>query len=140
MSKTSFSAIYQKLGECPKYQAEIISLGFLAEVHQFMVKNDISKAELARRASVSPAYITKLFNGSTNLSVETMTKLAQALQCQVHLHLASKEVKVRWLDVYAARQKHEHRENMGGAMFAKMKRESTVYESEPNDERFAFAA
>lgn len=86
MSKTSFLAIYQKLGKSPEYLVEILALQFLAEVHQYMVKNDISKADLANRASVSPAFIARLFNGSVNPSLETMAKLALAMQCRVDLH------------------------------------------------------
>ena len=93
MSTTGFAALYRKMNADPKYQAEKLSVGFLSEVHLRMTAQGITKAELARRAEVSPAYITKLFNGSSNLSLETMSKLALALDCSVSLHLDAGEPK-----------------------------------------------
>ena len=93
MSTTGFAALYHKTNTTPKYRSEKLSVGFLSEVHLRMTAQSITKAELARRAEVSPAYITKLFNGSSNLSLETMSKLALALDCGISLHLDTGEQK-----------------------------------------------
>lgn len=100
MSKKSFAALYTKLENTPAYQAEKLAVAFLAELNAFMVAHGVSNAELARRAGVSPAYITKVFRGPSNLSIETLTKLADAVGCKVHLHLASNGIAVRWFDVF----------------------------------------
>ena len=93
MSTTGFAALYRKTNTTPKYRSEKLSVGFLSEVHLRMTAQGITKAELARRAEVSPAYSTTLFNGSSNLSLETMSKLALALDCSVSLHLDTGEQK-----------------------------------------------
>lgn len=97
---SSFSDFFDGLGETSGYLAEKLSVAFLAELNTQMKSLDVSNAELARRMDVSPAYITKVFRGPSNLSVETLAKLAKAVDCEVHLHLASCNARVRWLDVF----------------------------------------
>jgi transcriptional regulator with XRE-family HTH domain len=99
MTTKSFAALYAKLESTPAYQAEKLAVAFLAELNAFMQAHDVSNAELARRAGVSPAYITKVFRGPSNLSLETLTKLADAVGSKVHLHLATNGADVRWSDV-----------------------------------------
>lgn len=103
MSKESFAALYAEVESTPAYQAEKLAVDFLAELNAFMQAHDLSNAELARRVGVSPAYITKLFRGPSNLSIETLTKFADAIGCKVHLHLAKQSADVRWLDVFQNR-------------------------------------
>lgn len=106
MSKKSFAALYAKLEPTAAYQASALAVNFLADVHARMQALGMTQAELARKVGVSPAYITKLFRGSANLSVETMTKFSDAVDCKLHLHLANANHKVRWFDVVAQRQTH----------------------------------
>ena len=47
----------------------------------------LSNAALAQRMGTSPAYITRLFRGSANLSVETMVKLARAVESTLRVQL-----------------------------------------------------
>jgi transcriptional regulator with XRE-family HTH domain len=44
-----------------------------------MENKGISKSELARILKCSPAYITKVLNGSANLTIETLSTIAFAL-------------------------------------------------------------
>ncbi|MCO5102131.1 MAG: helix-turn-helix transcriptional regulator [Burkholderiaceae bacterium] len=60
----------------------------------------VSASDLARRIGTTPAYISKLFRGPANVSAETMAKLAYALGCKVHVHLASMDASVRWFDLW----------------------------------------
>lgn len=79
MSKKSFAALYAKLEPTPAYQAEQLTVAFLAELNAFMQAHAISNAELAQRAGVSPDYVAKLFRGSSNLSIQTLTRFADAV-------------------------------------------------------------
>lgn len=138
MSKDSFAALYQEMEASPKYQAEKLSVGFLSDVHQYMIEHGISKAELARRAGCSAAYVTKLFNGSANISVETMAKLSLALNCQIHLHLACKDARVRWFDVHQPQRRTNWTD--AGRFVEVMQSVEPVNQDGWNDEKFAFAA
>lgn len=79
MSKKSFAALYAKLEPTPAYQGEQLTVAFLAKLNAFMRAHAISNAELARRAGVSPAYVTRLFRDSSSLSIQSLTKFADAV-------------------------------------------------------------
>ena len=141
MNKKSFAALYAKLEPTPAYQAEKLAVAFLAELNTFMQAHAVSNAELARRAGVSPAYITKVFRGPSNLSIETLTKLADALGCHVHLHLANNGADVRWFDVIQSPRSFRHEIDPRAAQFIRvMEQLKPVNEGGSNDQKFALAA
>lgn len=139
MNKKSFAALYAKLEPTPTYQAEKLAVAFLAELNAFMQAHDVSNAELARRAGVSPAYITKVFRGPSNLSIETLTKLADAVGCKVHLHLANHGADVRWFDVFQQRT-FQREAATGNADFTRVMSQLKPINEGENDEKFALAA
>jgi transcriptional regulator with XRE-family HTH domain len=61
-----------------------------------MKEQKISRAELARRMGTSRAYITKLLSGDANFTLQTMVKLALAVDGVLHLHISNKDVAIRW--------------------------------------------
>jgi transcriptional regulator with XRE-family HTH domain len=63
-----------------------------------MKEQKISRAELARRMGTSRAYITKLLSGDANFTLQTMVKLALAVNGVLHLHIADKDAATRWND------------------------------------------
>lgn len=141
MSKKSFAALYAKVEPTPAYQAEKLAVAFLAELNAFMQAHGLTNAELARRAGVSPAYITKVFRGPSNLSIETLTKLANAVGCKVHLHLANNGADVRWFDVFQQQRSFQREIDPGTADFMRvMGQLKTIYQETSNDEKFALAA
>ncbi|UUZ77701.1 helix-turn-helix transcriptional regulator [Polaromonas sp. P1(28)-13] len=88
MSTKSFAALMARLAATPEGQAAHVAVAYLAQVSARMQAQGISNVELARRMGTSPAYITRLFHGSANLSVQTMVKLAQAVGATLQLELA----------------------------------------------------
>ncbi len=88
MSTKSFSALMTRLAATPEGQSAHVAVAFLAQVNARMQAQGMRNAELARRMGTSPAYVTRLFRGSTNLSVETMVKLAQAVGGSLRVELA----------------------------------------------------
>lgn len=141
MNKKSFAALYAKLEATPAYQAEKLAVAFLAELNAFMLAHDVSNAELARRAKVSPAYITKVFRGPSNLSIETLTKLADALGCKVYLHLANHGADVRWFDVFQQTHAFQREIDSATAQFKRvMSQLKPINQEVLNDEKFARSA
>ena len=137
----SFGALYAALESTPAYQAEKLAVAFLAELNGQMQDKGITNAELARRMGVSAAYISKIFRGPSNLSVETLAKLVDAIGCTVHLHLANTAVKVRWLDVFHDPRSYGRDSKAEKYDFSKtMSQLKPVYLQESNDEKFALAA
>lgn len=141
MTKRSFASLYAKLEASPSYRAEKLAVAFLAELNASMHEQGISNAELARRIGASAAYVTKVFRGPSNLSVETLAKLADAVGCQVHLHLAKNAVSVRWFDVYHQARGSERESIFDADQFNRLLSNPVTVEQETsNDEKFALAA
>lgn len=82
-----------------EYAAAVAKYTFTAEVAQAMTRKAISRAELARRLSVKPPYITKLLRGDVNVTVDTAVRIAHALGMRWSQHLTDAEQTV-WRDVY----------------------------------------
>lgn len=141
MSKNSFAALYAKLESTPAYQAEKLAVAFLVELNAFMQSHGVSNADLARKAGVSPAYITKVFRGPSNLSMETLTKLAHAVGCKVYLHLANHDADVRWFDVFQQQPAFRHEIDPTAAQFMRvMSQLEPINQEDFNDSQFSFAA
>lgn len=99
MAGKTFKALIKDAGRRDAYHVELAILQFTSDLYQLMKKRELNKAELARVLGTSPAYITKVFRGDANFTIESMVKLTSALNGQIHLHVAPREHEVRWLDV-----------------------------------------
>src|SRR3954452_17305088 len=71
---------------------------FTEDLDRLMKEKKVSRAELARRIGSSRAYITKLMSGGANFTLQTMVKLAMALDGAVHIHISDKRAVTRWRD------------------------------------------
>jgi plasmid maintenance system antidote protein VapI len=80
------------------YWSETAFLSFTEDLLKMMGDN-VSQADLARRVGVSRGYISRVFRGLENLTLETMTKLAIAVGGSVRLHVAAQDRVTRWNDV-----------------------------------------
>ena len=87
MSNKSFAALEARLAATPEYTAESVAVAFMVEINARMLAEGINDVELAQRMGTTRSYITRLFRGSTNLSVQTMTRLALAVGCSVRVQL-----------------------------------------------------
>jgi len=110
---------------------------FTEELHKLAEQRKISRAELARRLGTSPAYITKIFGGNVNFTLETMVRLARALGGQLHLHVSPQEHEGLWLWV----SPEKRQKSVSGFVAADEYRlVPTTGLEEGIDERFTFAA
>lgn len=94
MSK-KFKKLLQSVKSTYHYVSAKISLDFAKDVNALMVAQKLSKKELAEKIETSPAYVTKLLRGDANYTVETMAKVAMALDADVNVSLVSKS-EGRW--------------------------------------------
>lgn len=74
---------YQKAKKTPYFKAMRAILDVLSDVSRIMKEKHLSKKDLAEKMNVSPAYITKIMRGSENLSMETIAKIAVAMDCEI---------------------------------------------------------
>ena len=72
------------------YRAEAASIQFTESLYIRMQDLGITRSQLAEKIGVKPAYITKILRGDTNFTLETMVKLAHALDCELSCVLKPK--------------------------------------------------
>jgi transcriptional regulator with XRE-family HTH domain len=81
------------------YNIESARVDFTEEALEAMARHGIGKADLARKLGVSKPYVTKLLGGGANLTLESMVRLAEALDCRLSTHLTEAGFSPRWIDV-----------------------------------------
>jgi transcriptional regulator with XRE-family HTH domain len=101
MKIKSFAKLAEEAKKRDAYWVADAIYTFTEELHNQAENMNVSRAELARRLGVSPAYITKLFRGNGNYTVETMVRLARAVGASLHLHLAPEAPEVPWSRIEA---------------------------------------
>lgn len=92
------------------YAVESAKQDFMMAISMAMKSKEITKAELADSISCSPAYISKILKGDENFTIETMVKIARALNTKLCIHLAENHENIQWFGVVTrnATQETEH--------------------------------
>jgi transcriptional regulator with XRE-family HTH domain len=103
----SFKELYARSSEDTDFLAEQLKVGFLAGLTQRMEEQGVNKSELARRTGTTPAYITKIFSGPTNVSAQTMAKLAFALNAKVKVDFEDLPVQKAEVDCHDLRPRND---------------------------------
>lgn len=75
-------------------------IAILEEILAIMEKQNISRADLARKLKTSRAYVTKLFRTDINFTLRSMVQIAHALNARMSCHLHSHDARAEWLDIY----------------------------------------
>jgi transcriptional regulator with XRE-family HTH domain len=84
---TALKAKAQAARQTPAYHAEGASIRFTEELIARMKSCGITRTALAEKLGTSPAYITKILRGDTNFTLESMARVAQALDCEINFEL-----------------------------------------------------
>lgn len=79
--------IAQEARKTVEYKEEMLFLEITERIVALMKAANVTKAELARRLGCTPAYITKLLSGSTNFTVNTLLRIGDALNVDLHVSL-----------------------------------------------------
>ena len=80
----TFAEIYESMKGKLEYQVEELSLAFTESVLLRMEElEDMTGADLADRMGASKPYVSKLLKGKSNFTLETLVKLARALECRI---------------------------------------------------------
>ena len=74
-----YSELLKKARDSVEYWTQNAMRKFVGETVRRMNANNISRADLAAKLDVSPAYVTKILRGDVNFTLETMVKLARAV-------------------------------------------------------------
>ena len=93
---------YRKSKERDSYWIERAKNSFALMVERVMKQKDVKKKDLAEKLGQSPANISKVLRGDANLTIETMTKLALALDAEVSIQLTPRMVSAESWSEYTA--------------------------------------
>jgi len=86
----------EKLRQTLPYKIEYAKDVFSDEIWQAMEIRMLSQVQFARKAKVSKQFLTKIFKGE-NCTIETMVRLAFALNYKLNIHLTPNEVDCGWV-------------------------------------------
>lgn len=83
----------------PKRQIVIkqrqVAMEFGLEIERVMARSKLKRSELAARLGKSRAWISKLLYGPRNLKLFTAVEIADAIDCDIELHLLPRQVELR---------------------------------------------
>jgi transcriptional regulator with XRE-family HTH domain len=85
--KNWFAQQFEQFDDDPEFNAGLLRLKLFEDILRIMEEQGVTRSELASRLSVSKAYITKLFNDSTNVTLHTLVRVSLALGRDVEIAL-----------------------------------------------------
>lgn len=104
MKTNSFVQLFKEAKKQDAFWVADSIYTFTEELHRMAESGGVSRSELAHRLGTSPAYITKIFRGDVNFTVESMVRLARAVGGRLHLHLAPEQHGVRWFHIITSKK------------------------------------
>ncbi len=95
----SLAAFVNKAKRSDAYWVEKAKLNFSLALERWRRASGLSNKQLAEKIDTSPAYITKVFRGDTNFTIETMVKLARACNGQLDIRIVDEAIDAsRWAE------------------------------------------
>jgi len=95
----SFEEFFQHAEQDTEYWVELAKLEFTEEMLARMQEAGMKKSQLAVTLGAKPAFVTRLVSGHNNFTLETMVRVARALNCGFRSHLERAGTKTCWIDV-----------------------------------------
>ncbi len=75
----NFQELLDRIKSMETYDSEVARDEVSNQIDALMKREDVSKAELARRLNKSRAYVTKILQGNANFTLDTLVKIAKVL-------------------------------------------------------------
>lgn len=91
----NFQALVERIRDSETYDKEVVRDEISEQINQLMKRENVSKAELARRLEKSRAYVTKILQGNANFTLDTLVQIARALGYRYTLLFVPKEAEWR---------------------------------------------
>jgi len=87
-----FREHFRKIENDPRFVAEMMKLAFANDLVRLLEARGLKRTELAEKLGTNRGYITRILNTEYNLSIETMAKIALALDAQVTLSMRPRQM------------------------------------------------
>jgi len=82
---------FRQLQNDPRFVAEGMKLAFADDVVRLLDARGLKRTELAEKLNTNRGYITRVLNTEYNLTVETIARIALALDARVSLRMYPRE-------------------------------------------------
>lgn len=92
-------ALFEEARKTPEYKVERLVLEFTSDIERRMQARGMTRAQLARKLGVSKPYVTKLFRGEGNYTLDTMVRVADAVGADLHQRLCNDGSGMRWFEI-----------------------------------------
>jgi transcriptional regulator with XRE-family HTH domain len=111
-------AFVKEAAQSDSYWVNKTKLAFSVALDNRRKKANLSYKDLAAKLETSPAYMTKVFRGDANLTIESMVKLARSTGGQLRLEIVDAAVEsAPWgLDAIRSPKKHGHVTGVSGTV------------------------
>ena len=127
----SFEEMFQRAEERTGYWVELAKLDFTEDMLARMKERDVNKSQLASRLGVPPGLVTKLASGQNNFTIQTMVRIARALDSQFRCHLQPVGTKTSWIDLLKEEPQRDAVEGWDPAGFQRVPFQPTTLTYEP---------
>jgi transcriptional regulator with XRE-family HTH domain len=87
MKKKSFADLFEEAEQHDDYWVAGAILEFTEGIVREMERQNVTRTKLARRLGTTPAYVTKILRGKANFTLDTMVRLARALDTELHVEI-----------------------------------------------------
>lgn len=94
-----FAELFLEAEKSDTFWVSKAKLHFTEEMLAQLDALKVNKSELASRLGVKPAQISRLCGGLNNFTLETMVRVARALNCEFRCHLQPEGTNTLWIDV-----------------------------------------
>lgn len=85
----------------PRYWTAMSAFQFSEGLRRLMREEEMTQRDLAHLLDRSEAWVSKLLNGTENLTLQKMNEVAMLLGAAVHVHVARQSSFVEWEEVSA---------------------------------------
>lgn len=92
----TFEQMFHDMEESGDLYVEWAKNNIAEQIFTAMRREDVKKAELARRLGKSRAYITQILQGNVNFTVESLVRIAIALDSRFEVKISPKCVLHHW--------------------------------------------
>lgn len=84
----------------PAFELEVLLLEVNRQISSLMDDCGVRKSELAQRLGVSRAFVTKVLRGESNITLQTLVRIANALEAKFTVRIARRGGDTRWIEQY----------------------------------------
>lgn len=104
----ALKAFAERAKESDTYWIERAKLDFAQGLEEQRIRAGMTYAAIAEKLGTSAAYVSKVFRGDANLTIESMVKLARSTDSRVSIQIVNEKFDAqRWVNRVSSQPKDE---------------------------------